>query len=430
MAANPGEEYAVVAARIAQEFANYREFLRNPAPIGKIILNAKQLPGGPGGAEQAGQMYQVRDPAEGQATVEYSFNRSDRLVLEFIAYDKNDTPLYPIVRTYSDWIGKRKFNLGLGRVFVLKMTAGDLPELVRVQADFSSARAAETDDDEMLMATGGLARAAREAKGDDQSHEPTGMFNWLQGQKLALLLLSVNCLIFSISIIGVCAFSQVAVNHAPSATYAAAEVPAAYRVAVVVHLSDDTVKRLLLDEQWRRTQQPGRAAEFLHVSRQQLSGVQRAATFGALAITAKAGHADITYALCGKVISQCSDVRAPFKFLLDRVRGSWALRPYSLSRPAADQTLYDRLAMPTHADTSIDPLRVTFLPSDALLVVKGSGCFEYGAGAAGGFGDKATIVLASELMADILKTDESSDVQVKAGGAGAAAKGVSMTQSE
>src|SRR6185369_4281028 len=43
MAANPGEDYEIVAARIETQAAAYVEFLNNPQPIGRISLNVKQF---------------------------------------------------------------------------------------------------------------------------------------------------------------------------------------------------------------------------------------------------------------------------------------------------------------------------------------------------------------------------------------------------
>lgn len=136
MAANPGEDYEVVAARIEQEAARYREFLRNPQPIRCIILNVKSLVAEEDECLYTREQYWVRDPAQGLASMNYTFARSNKLVLEFIAYDEQNNALFPIVRTYSTWLGKKKFKLGLGRTFYLSMFECDSPDQVVVQAGF------------------------------------------------------------------------------------------------------------------------------------------------------------------------------------------------------------------------------------------------------------------------------------------------------
>lgn len=144
MASNPGEDYETVAARIDREAANYRAFLRNPTPIGKVALNIKQLDTDEFHVWSTREQYRVSDPAEGhgdpaegRASVCYTFNRSNDKVLEFFVLDEKGEPLFPIARTYSNWIGTKEFNLGLDRTFFLNMVE-DAPGYVLVQAGFTS----------------------------------------------------------------------------------------------------------------------------------------------------------------------------------------------------------------------------------------------------------------------------------------------------
>lgn len=136
MAANPGESYEVVAARIESEAARYKEFLRCPKPIGKIILFVKTVSSKADENEGTRQQYQVRHPDKGQASIAHTLDRSDSQIFEFVVYDEDDNILFPIARTYSNWVGEEEFDLGLGRTFCLKMTETDSPARVRVQAGF------------------------------------------------------------------------------------------------------------------------------------------------------------------------------------------------------------------------------------------------------------------------------------------------------
>lgn len=144
LAAEPGEEYPLVAARIEREAATYRSFLQHPQPIGKISVMVKELdPNSPDFTTPRKQIEVVdpsegqRDPAEGCASAGYKFNRSATKVLEFIVHDVNDSPLFAIVRTYSNWLGSREFALGLNRVFYLNMIE-DSPGYVMVYAGFKA----------------------------------------------------------------------------------------------------------------------------------------------------------------------------------------------------------------------------------------------------------------------------------------------------
>ena len=141
LAANAGEEYDVVAARIDREAARYREFLRNPSPIGKIVLNVKKLKGDKGKLTMREQFHvnepvQGKDDAlEGGASVCYTFQKSDDTVLEFWLYDENNRALFPVARSYTNWLGAIEFDLGLKRTFYLNMFENE-PGYVKVHAGF------------------------------------------------------------------------------------------------------------------------------------------------------------------------------------------------------------------------------------------------------------------------------------------------------
>lgn len=142
LAGNPGEDYEVVAARIEKEAARYKAFLQNPERIGKIALNVKQMTAGSSVCPSKREQYRVNDPAEGEydsaegsASVCYTFSRSNNTILEFLVHDEKDEPLFPIARTYTNWIGCKEFELGRNRKFYLNMLEDD-PGYVKVHAGF------------------------------------------------------------------------------------------------------------------------------------------------------------------------------------------------------------------------------------------------------------------------------------------------------
>lgn len=203
MAANPGESYEVVAARIEREAAIYKAFLQKPGAIGKIILNVKQLDSKTDDVKGSHRQYQVNepstrqsDPSEGRACVSYTFNRSNNKVLEFMVYDEDDNPLFPIVRTYSDWVGSREFDLGLNRTFCLNMTESESPGYVIVEAGFRPAaskqnpvHAPETDAAQPL--------AARTVHNAKQPENRPNAFMSSYGKRLACVV-GLECLAISL----------------------------------------------------------------------------------------------------------------------------------------------------------------------------------------------------------------------------------------
>lgn len=151
MALNPGEPFnADVAARIRREAAAYEEFLRNPTKVGRIVLNVKEFAGIGFDTCVSREQYRINqplegldDPAEGRASVWYRFARSRDKVLEFVVHDENDKPLFPLVRSYTNWIANKELDLGLNRTFYLTLAEGE-PGYVNVRAGFTPAFAAET----------------------------------------------------------------------------------------------------------------------------------------------------------------------------------------------------------------------------------------------------------------------------------------------
>ena len=142
LAAEPGEDYAKVAARIQREALLYRSFLHHAPPIGKISLRVKEFHAHSGNFASTKQQLEVLEPAEGQCdpgegrvSVCYTYGRSANRVLEFIVHDENDKPLFAIARTYSNWLGSKEFSLGKNRKFYLDMNE-EAPGYVMVYAGF------------------------------------------------------------------------------------------------------------------------------------------------------------------------------------------------------------------------------------------------------------------------------------------------------
>ena len=84
----------------------------------------------------------LNDPEEGRAGVWYHFARSRNKVLEFIVHDENDKPLFPLVRTYTNWIGNKELDLGHDRTLYLTLAEGE-PGYVNVRAGFTPVCAVE-----------------------------------------------------------------------------------------------------------------------------------------------------------------------------------------------------------------------------------------------------------------------------------------------
>jgi hypothetical protein len=137
MAQNYSEPYEEVVKRIREESLRYQAFKKNPEPIGRVILNVKHLDSN----ETYQKQYEVKDPAEGKASVSYTHRSSPDTVLEFQLLDKDDLPLFAITRTYCNWTGFKEFDLGGDRVFYLKMVEDERPGHVAIQAGFKDKEA-------------------------------------------------------------------------------------------------------------------------------------------------------------------------------------------------------------------------------------------------------------------------------------------------
>lgn len=154
LAAEPGENYAEIAAKVRREALSYRNFLQHPQPIGRISLCVRELDRNEPDFGKPRTQWLVehpseggRDPVEGGASVSYRLSRSATKVLEFVLHDTKDAPLFAIVRTYSNWLGTKKFELGPNRVFYLDMKE-ELPGYVEVKAGFRPATAFEDDNED------------------------------------------------------------------------------------------------------------------------------------------------------------------------------------------------------------------------------------------------------------------------------------------
>jgi hypothetical protein len=138
MAQNEYDDYEDVVRRIRQENARYKTFKKNCEPIGRFTLNVKQFDSDETGLKQ----YEVKDPAEGKASVFYTHPISPDIVLEFMVHDENDEPVFAIARTYSNWVGCKEFDLGGDRAFYLHMVEDEKAGHVAVQAGFKTKEAA------------------------------------------------------------------------------------------------------------------------------------------------------------------------------------------------------------------------------------------------------------------------------------------------
>lgn len=139
LAAEPGETYAAIAARLKLEAETYKDFLLHPKPIGKIAVIVKEIDPNSRDFRSPRKQIQILDPAEGKASAGFDFPRSATKVLEFVIYNTEGSPLFAITRTYSNWTGSRKFKLGPNHVFCLNMVENSLG-LVTVHASFRMAQ--------------------------------------------------------------------------------------------------------------------------------------------------------------------------------------------------------------------------------------------------------------------------------------------------
>jgi hypothetical protein len=435
MAANPGEDYDEVAERIEQEAARYKQFIDNPTPIGKITLNAKHVLLSVPAGDISGRVYQVRDPAEGHAHFVYSFKRSSGLVLEFIVHDQHDDPLFPVVRTYSDWLGKRTFDLGAGRKFELKMSEGDCPGLVRVEASFTTARAAASVRAAACVATaGGLPLAAGDGdKGGGGSGPSGGSLRWsFRGGGVAFAL---GVPLFVLFATGWTLWRPLP-HRRPGAVIS---TPAAPRPSVVFTTYEGgTTDGLNYSRPFEASEETGAAS--MEVSYQTLStevaGKARRQNDNnnnrrrvTLIAAVKGGRVKMDDNFCRRVGDRCDKLREGIQSTLDAVKGL-------LDRPtnASDESGTDRhtgsmwLSYLTDGE-SPDHVQVTLLADSALYLIRGTGCTEFSAGGVKGFAD-ATTPAPFGLGSDLCSDSEVNEQQTEESNAATAEKKVKASDTE
>jgi hypothetical protein len=373
MAANLGEDYDKVSERIEREAARYREFLRNPTLIGEIILNAKQVLTDAPSGDIFGRVYQVRDPAEGQTSVVYNFKRSAGIVLEFVVHDQQGAPLFAIVRTYSDWLGERTFDLGAGRTFDLKMTEGECPMEVRVQASFVTARATAAAGYRTRAAACGLPLAADgggTTKADGASSWSYGGPAYAFGMA-ALFLIAIGW-----------AFRPEAQSyrpHAPTRVRAATGGSTVFTTYAEGETVNSNYARLAAADVattagWQESVYPAHSARGVGRAQQQQNDNRRTVTRIA-AVTG--GRVKMDAGFCRQVGALCDKWRADIQSTLDAVK--------SMREPAANTTdefgsggRPDPMMLSYLTDDAAPGhVHVTLLTADALYLIRGAGCAEF-----------------------------------------------------
>lgn len=404
MAANLGEDYDKVSERIEREAARYREFLRNPTLIGEITLNAKQVLTDAPSGDIFGRVYQVRDPAEGQASVVYNFKRAAGIVLEFVVHDQQGIPLFPIVRTYSDWLGERTFDLGAGRTFDLKMTEGECPMEVRVQASFATARSTAAAGYRTRAAACGLPLAADDgggtAKADGAGSSAYGAPAYAFGMAV-LFLIGIGW-----------AFRPEAQSyrpHAPARVRAAAGGPAVFTTYAEGETVNSNYARLAAVDGattagWQESVYPAHSAG--GVGRSQQRNDNRGRVTRVAAVTG--GRVKMDAGFCRQVGALCDRWRADIQSTLDAVKGMW--EPAASTTDESGSGGQPDLMMLSYLTDDAAPrhLHVTLLTADALYLVRGAGCAEFDGSVAKSFADATdpTPLLAGSGMCGVSEGNE------------------------
>jgi hypothetical protein len=394
MAANPGEDYEDVAERIEREAAMYRQFLRAPAPIGKITLNAKYVVESARGGDISGRVYQVRDPAEGQAYFVYTFRRSAGLVLEFIVHDQHDVPLFPIVRTYSDWLGKKSFDLGAGRTFELQMSEGSCPGLVRVEASFVTARAASVTFLRPCPApSGGLPLAAVEGGEDGAKGRTRGGTMWLYLSHPTYrthLALALGVKFFFLFVLGLTFSRQmphapaVETPDAPAVAHAAAVFKAYGGAALGLDDESLAAENEMTPAVWRKVAYETSPAEAAGGGSRRQNESRRAVTRIA-AVTGGRVRMDDNF--CRHLGALCDRWRDDIQSTLDAVSKLTGNPANATGESGNSQGSAPMLlSYLTEGDDS-GHVHVTLLADSALYLVRGMGCMEFDIGSLKGFVD-------------------------------------------
>ncbi|PYS81506.1 MAG: hypothetical protein DMF67_16520 [Acidobacteria bacterium] len=407
MAAKPGEDYDEVSERIEKEAAMYRDFLRVRTPIGKITLNVKRLLADEGEDDDTGSVYQVRDPAEGRASVLYSFKRSADIVLEFFVHDRHDVQLFPVARTYADWLGKRTFDLGFGRTFDLSMSEDECPGMVRVHARFIGARARKTADEETFVVAGGLPLAA----GDDGDgpRKARGAAPWSFRRRVAFTF-GVQCLVIFASF---WAFRSLASSR-PVEVHAIARAPEA-RPAVHTTNAVDTMaldNDTNFSESSADTRVSWQEVGFdPHTNATPKRLQQKKNSYrGKLTRIAdvSGGRVKMDEGFCHNVGDQCKQWRANMQSAFDALKGILFHGGGAPVEPASGRGT--EVVFVTYLTEGADSARVhvTLLTADAFFLVKGDGCSESGGSGAMVYGDSITRTT-SAAGSDICRTVDSNE---------------------
>lgn len=383
MAAYYGEEYEDVALRIDQEVARYREFLRSPTPIGKITLNTKRIFSDVrGAADAAADKYQVNDPVEGRADVSYSVKRFEDLVLEFVVHDQNDVPLFPIARTYSDWVGRKSFDLGAGRTFDLHMSEGECPAKVRVRAGITSADAAGTNCSDLVFASEGLPLAADEDRPDRGK-----MFRDAGGRsyvgRLALAF-GIECLIlFAFGWAYLRPPALTAAPTRPTPTNAVGADAASLHSAGVIS-SKESTQLLVMDGEAPFSRRKAGLNISSGVAARGAQRKREGDTRGLTRIAAvSGGRVNMDAGFCDRVGDLCNHWRAGMQSAYNAMRG---VMPRSSGATAdAGSNNYPEAVMVSYPSAGADKghVQVTLLLADAFFLLRGMDCTEFEGGAKG-----------------------------------------------
>lgn len=130
MAQNYGESDDALRQRIREESLRYRQFKKKPERLGKLSFKTKRVDSN----ETVETDYEI-NLWQKATLVCQTCERSADVVLEFFVHNKRGERLFAIARTYSDWIGRKEFDLGGGCVFYLYMSKAN-PGYVLVEAGF------------------------------------------------------------------------------------------------------------------------------------------------------------------------------------------------------------------------------------------------------------------------------------------------------
>lgn len=386
MAAHPGEDYEDVSARIDREAARYREFLRNPIPIGKITLNTKIIDADVRVGNGVGDKYQVCDPAGGRAAVFYSVDRSASLVLEFIVHDQGDAPLFPIVRTYSDWLGRKSFDLGAGRTFDLHMSEDECPAKVRVHARVATVGATSKADTEEVCFAEEMSSPPVGAGTNRDRAMARGASGWSYGGRVSLAF-GVECLILFV-------FGWTFLRPAGPLVSATAPAPAAASGIYAAAqgnggspLRSESTRFLDMDSEtslmWHPIAFDPASEEFAGVAQRKSDSSRR--EFKRIAAVSR-GRVKMDEGFCRTAGESCDKWRARMQNALDVMSGLLTHRVGGPVAPTSSRPEAVLISYPT-AGADAGQMHVTLLLDNAFFLLRGTDCMELAVGAAKGLND-------------------------------------------